>query len=134
MESRAFHRLLENVRDRLESIRSPDERAVAFRRDLVRRGALLLAAVLAVVAIGAAGYSVGASQVSDADTAYESGADAGEQRGTAVGSRRGYRSAFRRARERAFDAAYVDAYRTAYREAFESADFAAPSRVKVSGP
>lgn len=132
--SRVLHRFFEDLRVRLENLRSGEGLQETLGRVVTRRRAFALAAVLGSLAIGVLGYAVGTSQVDDADTAYEAGAEAGERRGTELGARQGYRSTYRRARERAFDAAYLDAYRLAYREAFDEAGLAAPRSVRVSGP
>ncbi len=137
MASRDFHRVLKDVRARLGNFVGSGDGywyTSIVRRRILRQWALASAVIVGFVAIGVGGYAIGASQVGDADTAYQAGATAGEQRGTEVGTREGYASAFRPARKRAYDAAYHEAYRTAYLEAFERADIAAPRRVKVSGP
>ncbi len=108
--------------------------AALENRRLRRRLALVLAGIAGALAIGAGGYAVGASQVSDADDARRAGKIAGEQVGAAVGVREGFTRAFRPARKRAYEESYSEAYRTAYRRAFEKADLSPPRRVRVSGP
>jgi hypothetical protein len=104
------------------------------RRDALRRWGIVALVVLLFVAIAVGGYAIGASQVSDVDSARQAGIKAGQKRGAATGSREGYAKAFHSAREHAFGPAYRDAYRAAYLDAFDRADLAAPGHIPVSGP
>lgn len=97
-----------------------------------RRRALALVAIV-ILAVGAAGYAIGASKGVEVGPAELAGMAAGEQEGIAAGGRAGYESGFEPARERAYDAAYRKAYRAAYRDEFDQADLAAPSSVPVRG-
>ena len=135
MASLDMHKLLEDVRERFAGLVGSGDGYAAFtRRRALRRWGIATAVIVGFVVAGVAGYAIGATQVSDADSAQQAGMDAGAQRGTAVGTREGYASTFKPARERAYDKAYDAAYVTAYRDAFEQADLAVPQHVKVSGP
>lgn len=135
MASRDFHQVPKDVRAWLGGLVGSGDSYPAFvRRQKLRQFASVATVIAGLIAIGLGGYAIGASQVGDAGSAQQEGADAGEERGAAVGAREGYESAFRSARKRAFEQAYDQAYAAAYREAFESSDLAAPRQVKVSGP
>lgn len=135
MASRQLHRVLKDGRARLNDVVGVgDGYAASTRRRLLRHWALVLPLVVVFVAVAIGGYSLGASQRSDADRARQAGTIAGEVRGRAVGTIEGYPSAFRSARRHAYHVAYREAYRSAYRSAFERADLTAPRRVEVSGP
>ncbi len=138
MALRDFQGVFEDLRGRLGTMvgsRRGAERLYApgIEPRADRRRALALAAVVALVAIGVAGYAIGASKAVEVGAAEQAGISAGEQRGTAEGAREGYASTFKPARERAYDLAYRKAYRTAYLDEFEKADLAAPSSVPLGG-
>lgn len=138
MELRNFRGVFEDLRGRLENTVGSGrgaERwyALGIEPRAHRKRALALAATVALVAIGVAGYAIGASKGAEVGAAELAGMAAGEQRGIAEGAREGYASTFKPARERTYDAAYRNAYRTAYRGEFEKADLAAPSNVPLRG-
>lgn len=138
MAVRDFHRVFEDLRGRLGNMVGSGRGAESgyapgIERRVYQRRALALAAIVALVGIGVAGYTIGASEAVEGDGAERAGMAAGERRGTAAGARKGYASTFKPARERAYDAAYREAYRTAYLDEFEKADLAAPSSVPVKG-
>lgn len=89
---------------------------------------------MCLVVIGSVGFAIGRSQVTDAESARQTGIVAGEQRGAEIGKHDGYVQAFKPARERAYRLAYREAYRKAYAEAFAEADLSTPRNIVVSGP
>lgn len=138
MARRDLQSAFEGLRARLGNV-AGSERADALRYApgggprVHSRTVLVFATILALVAVGVAGYALGASRVVEIHSAELAGVAAGAQRGTDVGAHEGYASAFKPARERAYDAAYRDAYRAAYRDEFERADLREPRDIPVSG-
>lgn len=114
--------------------RADREEGGAFAGGLARRWRALAAGIVCLVVIGSVGFAIGRSQVTDAESARQTGIVAGEQRGAEIGKHDGYVQAFKPARERAYRLAYRAAYRKAYAEAFAEADLSTPRNIVVSGP